>query len=188
MTRGGAEKRTHDVRVRLTPTEYARWSAARERSGRKELGAWARATINEVLTGRRDRRRPGDLPRVTVPEVNHEVYAQLCGVANNLNQLARWCNTEQRAAEADELVRLVAAVELAARAVRGTRGPRPAPAPPRDPADASAVRTDTTGAAAAERGLDSGESPPVVPGPRPPVDELGEARPPRWRRLLGGRS
>ena len=47
VTRGGPVKRTKDVRVRLTPDEHALWEAARERSGRKELGAWVRATITD---------------------------------------------------------------------------------------------------------------------------------------------
>ena len=42
-------KRTRDVRVRLTDAEWKLWDAAREASGRKEMGAWARAIITEIL-------------------------------------------------------------------------------------------------------------------------------------------
>lgn len=127
MTRGGPERRVRDVRVRLTEAEYAAWSAAREKSGRKELGAWVRAVVSEVLTGTRSPRRPGDLPFRRVPEVNIDVYRQLVAVASNVNQLARWCNTEQRAADARELHRLADELETLAWQVRGSRRP-PVPA------------------------------------------------------------
>jgi hypothetical protein len=42
MVRGGPVKRTRDVRVRLTPAERAS-------TGRRELGAWVRAVVNELL-------------------------------------------------------------------------------------------------------------------------------------------
>ena len=128
MTRGdAADKRVRDVRVRLTEAEYAAWTAAREQSGRKELGAWVRAVVSEVLTGARSPRRPGDLPFRRVPEVNIDVYRQLVAVASNVNQLARWCNTEQRAADARELHRLADELETLGWQVRGSRRP-PVPA------------------------------------------------------------
>ena len=127
MTRGdAANKRTRDVRVRLTEDEYALWEAAREKSGRKEMGAWVRAAVAEMLTGRRAPRRPGDLGYRVVPEVNIEAYQQLVGIASNVNQLARWCHTERRAADAGELRRLAAELEAVSWAVRGSRRP-PAP-------------------------------------------------------------
>jgi hypothetical protein len=115
------------VRVRLTEAEHAAWTAAREKSGRRELGAWVRAVVSEVLTGTRAPRRPGDLPFRRVPEVNVDVYRQLVAVASNVNQLARWCNTEQRAADARELHRLADELETLAWQVRGSRRP-PVPA------------------------------------------------------------
>lgn len=122
MTRGEADnKRTRDVRVRLTENEYARWTTARERSGRREMGAWVRALVEETLTKRRAGRRPGDLSRIVVPEVNVAAVEQLTGVANNLNQLARWANTEQRAPEAERLRALAARVEQLLHEVRGSR-------------------------------------------------------------------
>jgi hypothetical protein len=114
------------VRVRLTDAEYARWDAARAESGRREMGAWVRAVVEELLTGRRARRRPGDLPRRIVPAVNIDAYRQLVGVASNVNQLAHWCNSEERAPEAEQLRRLASQLEALAWAVRGS-GRSPAP-------------------------------------------------------------
>ena len=123
LTRGGSVKRTRDVRVRLTPEEHALWDAARAQSGRKELGAWVRAAVNEMLTGNREPRRPGDLARTIVPPVNVDAWRQLVGIATNVNQLAHWCNSEQRAGDAATLRRLAAEVEAAAWAVRGVERP-----------------------------------------------------------------
>jgi len=49
VVRGGPVRRTRDVRVRLTPPEHAAWSAARAVIGRRELGAWVRVTVSELL-------------------------------------------------------------------------------------------------------------------------------------------
>jgi hypothetical protein len=120
MSRGGPVRRTRDVRIRLTPAEHTRWRAARDQSGRRELGAWARAVIEEILTGRRQPRRPGDLPRIVVPEANAAAARHLVGVANNVNQIARWCNTEKRAPDAEILARLVAEIRTAVVSLRTT--------------------------------------------------------------------
>lgn len=124
MTRGdAANKRTRTVAVRLTESEWAEWDAVREKSGRREMGAWVRAVVTEVVKRRRSGRRPGDLSRTVVPAVNAEAVRQLVGIATNLNQLAHWANTEQRAVQDAELRRLLALVEQALYAVRGTTVP-----------------------------------------------------------------
>lgn len=127
VTRGGPEKRVRDVRVRLTEAEYAVWDAARAKSGRREMGAWVRAVVSEVVAGARSPRRPGDLAYRIVPAVNVDAYRQLVAVASNVNQLARWCNTEQRAVDEQELRRLAGELEVLAWQVRGSRRP-PVPA------------------------------------------------------------
>jgi hypothetical protein len=95
MVRGGPVRRTRDVRVRLTPAEQAAWTAARARSGRRELGAWVRAVVNELLD-----LPAGDrpCPAGTAGEqlLDAAAYAALVRTANNLNQLARWANIERR--------------------------------------------------------------------------------------------
>jgi len=50
VVRGGPVRRTRDVRVRLTPDEHAAWSVAQAVTGRRELGAWVRVTVNELLS------------------------------------------------------------------------------------------------------------------------------------------
>jgi len=133
MTRGGPEKRVRDVRVRLTEAEYQRWSEARMKSGRRELGAWVRAVVEEVLTRRRAGRRPGDLARMVIPEVNLDAAETLIGLANNINQLAKWANTERRAPEAERLRLVAARVEVLLHEVRGSRPYPDGPAEQGDP-------------------------------------------------------
>ena len=161
MSRGDPEnKRTKDVRVRLTPAEHALWDAAREASGRKELGAWLRAFVTHVLSGTNPGRRPGDLPRVVVPETNREAVDQLRRVGNNLNQLAHAAHAEGRIADVDELRRVLVLVEDTLRLVRGQRPPRvtvpdpvtgDAAVAPEPAGDVDAAVADTTPVTAAAR-------------------------------------
>jgi hypothetical protein len=131
MTRGDASNpRKHDVRVRLNDAEYALWDAARVRSGRREMGAWVRAVVTEVLTGQRAPARPGDLPRVVLPEANRDAVEQLRRVGNNLNQLAHRANADGHAPAVVELRRLLVEVEDALREVRGQRPVRVLAPPP----------------------------------------------------------
>jgi hypothetical protein len=126
MARGGPVKRGHCVSVRVTPEELAAWRARQEGSGRRELGAWVRAVVNETAgLARPDGRQVGDVP--VVPEVNHDAYRVLVGAANNLNQLTRRFHAEGAAPAG--LAAAVAAVREAARAVLGRdvqMGRRPA--------------------------------------------------------------
>lgn len=125
MSRGDPEnKRTRDVRVRLTPAEWELWDAAREASGRREMGAWLRALVTEILTGALAGRRPGDLPRVVVPEVSREAVDELRRIGVNINQLAHRANAEGRVVDVDELRRALVELEDAMRLVRGQRPPR----------------------------------------------------------------
>ncbi|MFI8854819.1 hypothetical protein ACIGW3_32070 [Streptomyces sp. NPDC053499] len=86
MVRGRADsKRTHCVSVRLNAEELARWQGARQKTERKELGAWVRAVVEESLNGQPG--VPGDVPRV--PAVNESAYAQLVQAAEDLRDLVR---------------------------------------------------------------------------------------------------
>ena len=51
MARGGPVKRTHTVSVRLTPDERAAWDELRTAAGRRELGAWVRDVVNDIVAG-----------------------------------------------------------------------------------------------------------------------------------------
>jgi uncharacterized membrane protein YccC len=145
MTRGDASNpRTHDVRVRLNDDEHALWDDARAASGRKEMGAWVRAVITEMLTGERAPARPGDLPRVVLPEVNRDAVEQLRRVGNNLNQLTHRAHADGHAPALAELRRLLIEVEDALREVRGQRPVRVLAPPPvsTDRAAAAVVDVD----------------------------------------------
>jgi len=128
MVRGGTEKRTRLVAVRVTPAEWAAWDERRAASGRREMGAWVRAVVNEaerVPARSASPRRAGDVP--VVPEVNREVRGQLARAGNNLNQLARAVNagaTPATGTVVEEIRAAVDEVAEAARAVYGRMGPR----------------------------------------------------------------
>ncbi|MEE1781511.1 plasmid mobilization relaxosome protein MobC [Streptomyces sp. SP17BM10] len=120
--RGGrlteAGKRDHTVSIRLTREELARWHEARERTPRKELGAWARAVVEEQINGHPG--IPGDVARV--PEINHAGFLQLAALGNNLNQLTRLANTGELPRDLlPQLERVIAEVGDAALALRGLR-------------------------------------------------------------------
>jgi hypothetical protein len=97
VVRGGPVRRTHDVRVRLTPDEHAAWTAARDQTGRRELGAWVRVAINEMLS-----LPPGDRPgrgrvlREQPIDIDVALYTELIRVANDIYQLARQAQAEHR--------------------------------------------------------------------------------------------
>jgi hypothetical protein len=136
MARGGPVKRTHTVSVRLTPDERAGWDELRTAAGRRELGAWVRDVVNDVVAGAAEAagdeagtREVTGVPRGTpvravpggpriVPEVNRDAYRQLVGVAGNLNQVARRLNAGGQLAEG-ELSAVLVAVRAAARGVQG---------------------------------------------------------------------
>lgn len=129
MTRGGPVKRTHTVSVRLTPDERAAWDELRLAAGRRELGAWVRDVVNDVVAGQRPstagEQQPATSPLRAVPggprvvaEVNRDAYRQLVGVASNLNQVARRLNAGGQLA-GGELSAVLVLVRAAARAVQG---------------------------------------------------------------------
>jgi len=119
VTRGGPVKRTRDVRVRLTPAEHAAWTAARAGSGRRELGAWVRAVVNELLD------RPGHEHAGGRQLVDAAVYAALVRAGNNLNQLARWANTERRYPAEHEAAAVYAETRAAVEQIRAAARPVP---------------------------------------------------------------
>lgn len=118
MVRGGPVKRTRMVCARLTPAKWEAWDRCRHGSGRKEMGAFVRAVVNDAVGFRespgeyRYARRPPD-----VPVINRDAYRLLVGAANNLNQLTRAIHGS--APIRQQLRRTLGAVEDAAMAVLG---------------------------------------------------------------------
>ncbi len=82
------------MRVRLTPDEHAAWSAARAVTGRRELGAWVRVTVNELLSLPSGERL--DRPEPVPPIVDGDTYLTLVTVANALSELVSRANAEAR--------------------------------------------------------------------------------------------
>lgn len=87
------------VTVRVPAAEAARWRDEAAAAG-VSVSDWMRARLAQpgavgLVTGRpTPRQRP--VGRARVVRADPEVVAQLTRVGNNVNQLARWCNTERR--------------------------------------------------------------------------------------------
>ncbi|MFI1532778.1 hypothetical protein [Streptomyces griseus] len=125
MARGTpGSKRTHTVSVRLSDAERERWDSARGESGRREMGAWVRAVVEDVLDHRGDGGAPGAERRPAELEpVSQAAYDELCRIGANLNQLVRY--THQDAALHPAVEAALFEVGNAALALRGIEPMRP---------------------------------------------------------------
>jgi len=97
MVRGTpGSKRGHTVSVRLNDEEKVRWEKARAASGRREMGAWVRAVVEDVLA---DVDGEGQVPgteRRPAPldPVSQAAYDELVRIGANLNQLVRYSHQD----------------------------------------------------------------------------------------------
>jgi hypothetical protein len=88
------------VSVRLPVADAARWRAAAAAEG-VSVSNWVRVRVDAstgavpVVTSRPAPRRRG-LGRVSVPRLDPALIEQLARIGSNVNQLARWANTERR--------------------------------------------------------------------------------------------
>lgn len=73
-------KREREIKIRVTEDEH---SQMRERCDRPQLAEWLR----ELALGQR-KRRP-------VPKADPALLRQLAAIGSNVNQIARWCNSQQ---------------------------------------------------------------------------------------------
>ncbi|MFJ1855551.1 hypothetical protein ACIQGT_41075 [Streptomyces sp. NPDC093108] len=98
MARGTpGSKREHTVSVRLNDDERTRWDEARSTSGRRELGAWVRAVVEDVLADRGDGQAPGaERGPAPLDPVSQATYDELCRIGANLNQLVRYTHQDGR--------------------------------------------------------------------------------------------
>jgi hypothetical protein len=96
MVRGTpGSKREHTVSVRLNKEEQKRWDAARAESGRREMGAWVRAVVEDVLDGTVDGQAPGAEHRpAPLDPISQAAYDELCRIGANLNQLVRYTHQD----------------------------------------------------------------------------------------------
>ncbi|WP_052411140.1 hypothetical protein [Streptomyces sp. NRRL S-118] len=125
MARGTpGSKRVHTVSVRLSDAERARWDEARAASGRKELGAWVRAVVEDVLQDQVDGAAPGaERGPAPLDPVSQAAYDELCRIGANLNQLVRY--THQDGALHPAIEAALFEVGNAALALRGIEPMRP---------------------------------------------------------------
>ncbi|MFZ3500667.1 hypothetical protein ACODT5_46920 [Streptomyces sp. 5.8] len=96
MARGTpGTKRGHTVSVRLNDEERERWDEARVESGRRELGAWVRAVVEDRLAEVGGDQPPGTERRpAELPPVSQAAYDELCRIGANLNQLVRYSHQD----------------------------------------------------------------------------------------------
>ncbi|MGW1186296.1 hypothetical protein ACWD7Y_32720 [Streptomyces drozdowiczii] len=125
MARGTpGSKRGHTVSVRLNDTERQKWDEARARSGRRELGAWVRAVVEDVLDDQADGAVPGaERGPAQLDPVTQAAYDELCRIGANLNQLVRY--THQDGALHPAIEAALFEVGNAALAIRGIEPMRP---------------------------------------------------------------
>ena len=96
MVRGTpGSKRGHTVSVRLNDEEKRRWDEARAESGRRKLGAWVRAVVEDVLDDVDGQAVPGAERRpAPLDPVTQAAYDELCRIGANLNQLVRYSHQD----------------------------------------------------------------------------------------------
>ncbi len=87
-----AERRTVMVAARVTPAEHAAW---------QEKAAAAGVSPSALLQRAMARTRTWTAP---AQAIERERTRQIARIGNNLNQLARWANTQKTAAEAVSVV------------------------------------------------------------------------------------
>ncbi|MFE0606623.1 hypothetical protein ACFW2T_32325 [Streptomyces sp. NPDC058892] len=81
--------------MRLNDEERARWDEARAESGRRELGAWVRAVVEDRLADVADGQPPGTERRPPqLHPVSQAAYDELCRIGANLNQLVRYSHQD----------------------------------------------------------------------------------------------
>ncbi|TGG77857.1 hypothetical protein D8771_26530 [Streptomyces albus] len=110
--------------VRVSDAERERWEAARTESGRREMGAWVRAVVEEALHERSGVEAPGtEKGPAPLEPVTQAAYDELCRIGANLNQLVRY--THQDAALHPAVEQALFEVGNAALALRGIEPMRP---------------------------------------------------------------
>lgn len=96
MVRGTpGKRRDHTVSVRINDEEKARWDSHRGESGRREMGAWVRQIVEDVLEERGDGPPPGGERRpAPLAPVSEAAYEELRRIGANLNQLTRYTHQD----------------------------------------------------------------------------------------------
>ena len=95
------ERRTVFAAARVSPAERAAWQAKAAAAG---------VPLSDLLRQAMARTRTWTAPAVAV---ERERTVQVARIGNNLNQLARWANTQAETAEAVEVIAHLVAIERA---------------------------------------------------------------------------
>lgn len=93
------------VHVKVSESERAAWRQAAAAGG-ITLSDMIRDYMSTALVGRSPRVR-----RLAAPPVDPRLLTGVAKIGNNLNQLARWANTYQRAADAATVLVALASIE-----------------------------------------------------------------------------
>lgn len=100
---GQKEKRDRWLHVRLTEEERESWKKRAQEEG-VSVADLVRELMNRQV-GRRKRKRK------VVSESSAELVRAVARCGNNLNQIARWCNTNKSAAESLKVYGELVAIE-----------------------------------------------------------------------------
>ena len=113
------KRKTHLVQARVSPEEYAAWTAKAAAAGVSSSALLREAmTRTGVWTPTSD-----DVERKRAREVERERTREIARLGNNLNQIARWANRHQSALDAVEVIVHLAAIERALRSLTPSRPP-----------------------------------------------------------------
>jgi hypothetical protein len=107
------------VQARVSPEDLAAWRSKAAASGVSSSALLRQAmTHTEVWTPTLD-----DAERKRAREVERERTREIARIGNNVNQLAKWANRYQSAADAVEVIVHLAAIERALRNLTPSRRP-----------------------------------------------------------------
>ena len=114
-----SKRKRHLVQARVSPAEYAAWTAKAASAGVSSSALLREAmTHTGVWTPTAD-----DAAREHAREVERERTREIARLGNNLNQIARWANRHKSALEAVEVIVHLAAIERALRDLAPTGRP-----------------------------------------------------------------
>lgn len=118
-TLDSVKRKTHLVQARVSPEEFAAWTAKAAAAGVSSSALLREAmTRTGVWTPTSD-----DVERKRARKVERERTREIARLGNNLNQLSRWANRHKSALEAVEVIVHLAAIERALRGLTPSRPP-----------------------------------------------------------------
>ena len=114
-----SKRKRHLVQARVSPAEFAAWTAKAAAAGVSSSALVRQAmTRTGVWTPTAD-----GVEREQAREVERERTREVARIGSNMNQLAKWANRYQSAADAVEVIVHLAAIERALRNLTPSRRP-----------------------------------------------------------------